>query len=156
MRQIDPQLETMSPTDVGFHGHLRVHNTLAGGHPLEVTWTDLALVACKVFVFELSLEHVGDGLEPAVRVVRKSSCSVDTELVQHQERVVVSELGATDGSADECTDSLALLDRENGFSNGSGGVGHRGKSRMLMEERRGTESGEGTEKGQQIGVDKRV
>src|SRR5690349_14674364 len=107
-------------TGLRFDRHFRVDNTTTSSHPLQVTRSNSSLVSCKVLVLELTLEHVGHSFESAVRVIREATVLVDRELVEHEERVVVTEFGASDGSTDTGTDSLGLFLREDGLSDRSG------------------------------------
>ena len=49
-----------------------MQDAAAGGHPLGVALADDAATAVGVVVRDLAVEHVGDGLEPAVRVPRRA------------------------------------------------------------------------------------
>jgi hypothetical protein len=49
-----------------------MENPTARTHPLNVAGVDDPAVAEGVFVFGLAFEHVGDGLDPSVRMPRKS------------------------------------------------------------------------------------
>ena len=64
---------------------------MAGGHPLHATVFQQAFVAGAVAVEHAARDHVGDGLEAAVRVVREAGDvvvgPVAAEGVEHQERV---------------------------------------------------------------------
>ena len=64
----------------------------ARGHPLRVALADDAATAVGVVVRDLAVEHVGDGLEPAVRVPRRALRLVGAvldrpELVEEEEGV---------------------------------------------------------------------
>lgn len=52
--------------------HLLVQDTSSGRHPLAAKRFDQPLVAQSVAVFQLALDQIGDGLDPAVRVPGKS------------------------------------------------------------------------------------
>lgn len=95
-------------------------NAATGSHPLQVAWSDGALVSCKVLVLELSLKHVRDGLEAAVWVIGETAILVDIELVEHEERVMVAEFRAANASPDTGTNTLGLFTRENSLGDGSG------------------------------------
>ena len=62
-----------------------------GGHPLHAAVAEQALVARAVAVAHAAGKHVGDGLEAAMRMVRKAGDVVvrvvAAERVQHQERI---------------------------------------------------------------------
>ena len=67
-RQVDPELEAAhAPVGAGPR-HLLVHDAAAGRHPLHVAGADRAGVADAVAVVDLAGQHVGDGLDAAVRV----------------------------------------------------------------------------------------
>lgn len=74
----------------------------------------------EVFVPHGALEHVGDGLESAMRVVGKSGGRRDGKLVEHKERVEVAQLAAADGATDGSTGTLRLLTRQDGLDNSTG------------------------------------
>jgi hypothetical protein len=71
--------------------HLRVDHAAAGGHPLHAAVLQQALVAGAVAVAHAAGDHVGDGLEAAVRMVGKAGevvvGLVAAERVEHQERI---------------------------------------------------------------------
>ena len=58
-----------------------------GGHPLHAAGAEIADIAEMVAVLHAAIEHVGDGLEAAVRVGRKAgdvvARIVGAELVEH-------------------------------------------------------------------------
>ncbi|SST11330.1 Uncharacterised protein [Acinetobacter baumannii] len=64
---------------------------MGGGHPLYAAGLEQAAIAEVVFVAHTPFEHVGHGLEAAVRVRRETGDIVirvlGIELVEHQERV---------------------------------------------------------------------
>jgi hypothetical protein len=71
-------------------------------------------------VLELTLEHICDSLEAAVRVIGEATILIDIKLVEHEERIVATELWASDGSTDTSTDTFGLFLREDGLCDGSG------------------------------------
>lgn len=76
--QVDPQLEP----DTSFRiagWHLRVHDTFPRRHPLDIAWAQLPFVPSKIFVLDLSIQHVGDCLEASVWVVRKPTRQLEIE-----------------------------------------------------------------------------
>src|SRR5690606_34217698 len=89
-RQVEPELEA-------FHDALYLLRDLGmdhaapGGHPLHATVFEQAFMAGAVTVQHAPGDHVGDGLEAAVRVVGKAGDVVvglvATEGVEHQEGV---------------------------------------------------------------------
>ena len=62
----------------------------------------------KILKLRLALEQVGHSLEAMVGVIREVSVLVDRELVEHEERVVVTEFRASDGSTDMGADTGGL------------------------------------------------
>ena len=68
-----------------------MHQAAAGRHPLHAAGHEQALVAVVVLVAHAPVEHVGDGLEAAMRMVGEAGevvlGAVGAELVQHQERI---------------------------------------------------------------------
>jgi hypothetical protein len=63
----------------------------SGRHPLHVPRLDHAFVADRIAVLHASLEHDGDGLEAAMRMVREAGDPrlriVGAELIEHEERI---------------------------------------------------------------------
>jgi hypothetical protein len=74
-------------------GHLLVQNAASGGHPLHVAGGHAARVAEAVAVLDLAGEHIGDGLDAAMRMPRKSGQVIGgifvAKIVQEQERIEV-------------------------------------------------------------------
>ena len=74
-------------------GHFLVKDAAAGGHPLHVAGGHLALVSKAVAVLDRAGEHVGDRLNPPVRMPRKSGevifRVVIAKIVQQQKRVEI-------------------------------------------------------------------
>jgi len=77
-------------------GHLLVDDPAPRRHPLHVAGADSAVVPHAVAVFHGPSEHVGDGLDPAVRMPRKARQVIRryvvAKIVQEQERVEVDVL----------------------------------------------------------------
>ncbi len=98
-RQVHPQLETAHPAFVLLR-HFRMHQAAASGHPLHAAGRQQAFVAVVVAMAHAAVEHVGDGLEAAVRVLREAGeivlGAVGAELVQQQERVEVGQCRPAD------------------------------------------------------------
>src|SRR4029453_19544595 len=71
--------------------HLRMDNAAARGHPLHTAGFDQALATMIVAMPHPAIQHVSDGLESAMRVLRESGDVVTrvrtVEVVEHQERV---------------------------------------------------------------------
>ena len=78
------------PALAGF-GHFLVHDAAAGGHPLDITCAEAAFVAQRVRVIDRAGEHVGDGLDAAVRVPREARLELlrvfVAEVVEQQEGI---------------------------------------------------------------------
>lgn len=90
--EVYPQLQAHVLALLG--RHLAVHDAAPGRHPLQVARADGALVSAEVLVQERPFQHVRHRLESAVRVVGEACGRRHLELVQHQERVQVAQLGA--------------------------------------------------------------
>jgi hypothetical protein len=71
--------------------HLLVKDAAAGGHPLHVAGAEIAPVAKTVAVRDGARKHVGNRLDPAVRVPGKAREKVFgvvvPEVVEQQERI---------------------------------------------------------------------
>ena len=94
--------------------HLGVHDAGAGGHPLGRAVRDHAAAAVRVEVPQPTVEHVRDGLEPAVRVVRRALGLArrvldGAHVIEHQERVGPRQIDPR-GSAPHL-EALALEER---------------------------------------------
>ena len=102
-RQVGPELEAVHPARRVAVRHLLVEDAAAGGHPLHVARTERALVAQAVGVVDRAGQHVGDGLDAAVRVPRKARLVVGrpvvAEVVQQQERVVLAGIAEAERAA---------------------------------------------------------
>jgi hypothetical protein len=89
-RQVEPQLEAAHHAFL-LLGHLAVNDAARSGHPLHAATLQQAGIAQVVFVAHAPFEHVGDGLEAAMRVRREAGDVVvgvvRAELVEHQEGV---------------------------------------------------------------------
>jgi hypothetical protein len=94
-REVDPQLhglEQATPAAELLGGELLVLDAAAGGHPLGLALGDDAAAASRVAVGKLAVEHVGDRLEPAVRMpLRAPGLAGAVEggagVIEEQERV---------------------------------------------------------------------
>src|SRR5712691_2854397 len=68
-----------------------MHDTAAGGHPLHVAGAERAAVAEAVAVLDRAREHVGDGLDAAMRMPRKAGTVIlrplVAKIVEQQERI---------------------------------------------------------------------
>ena len=96
-REVHPELHAVRRPAVAQRAlgrHLVVQDAATRGHPLRVALADDAATTVGVVVRDLAVEHVGDGLEPAVRVpgraLRLVGLVLDrAELVEEEERVGV-------------------------------------------------------------------
>jgi hypothetical protein len=73
--QVEPDLEQLQRVGRGRvqqREHLRVHDALAGRHPLHVAAAEARGGAQRVAVVDQALAHDGHGLEAAVRVGREA------------------------------------------------------------------------------------
>src|SRR3974390_394041 len=68
-----------------------MQDAAAGGHPLHVASAEIAAIAEAVAVLDVAGEHVGDGLDAAMRMPGKAGeiliRAVVAEIVEQQERV---------------------------------------------------------------------
>ena len=90
--------------------HFLMEDSAAGGHPLHVAGRHFALVAETVPVLDRTCEHVGDRLDPAVRMPRES-CSVIfriliAEVVEQQERIEILGYAEAEGALQFHTGAL--------------------------------------------------
>ena len=101
-RQIGPQLEAVHPALRIALRHLLVQDAAAGRHPLHVAGAERAAVAEAVAVGHRAGEHVGDGLDAAVRVPREPGevvrGPVVAEVVEEQEGVEVRRVPEAEGA----------------------------------------------------------
>src|SRR5438045_7840247 len=83
-------------------GHFLVENAAARRHPLHVTRGHLALVAQAVAMLDRAGEHVGDGLDAAMRMPGKSRQIIlrifIAEIVQQQEGIEILRFAETEGA----------------------------------------------------------
>ena len=110
--QVDPQLEAMELA-LALQRHLGMDDAAAGGHPLHVAVAQLAAVAEVVLVLHVAFEHVGHGLEAAVRMRREAGDVVvgivRRELVEHQERVEAGRVALAEAAAQAHARAVAGL-----------------------------------------------
>ena len=83
--------------------HLLVQDAPAGRHPLHVAGAQGTVVAQAVGMVDRAGEHVGDGLDPAMRVPGEAGLVVGgtivAEIVEQQERVVLARVAEPEGAA---------------------------------------------------------
>ena len=101
--KIGPQLEAVHAAACVALGHFLMNDAAAGGHPLHVAGGDGAVVAHAVAVLDGSGEHVGDGLDAAMRMPGKSGeivfGNVVAEVVEQEEGIEVGGVAETEGAA---------------------------------------------------------
>ena len=75
---------------------------LPGRHPLHVAGAEAAAVAEAVAVLDVAGEHVGDGLDAAVRMPREAGeivvRVVVAEVVEQQERIELGRVAEAEGA----------------------------------------------------------
>lgn len=84
--EVDPELEAKC-CFVKAGWNLRVHDTLSGGHPLDIPWSNHSCMTLKIFVRNLPSQHVSDCLETAMGMIGESGWQGNIEEIQHQEWV---------------------------------------------------------------------
>src|SRR5689334_726732 len=81
-------------------GHLLMNDSAAGGHPLHIAGTDDSIVAHAVAMLHGSRQHIGDGLDAAMRVPRKSCqivlWDIVAEIIKQEEGVKVLGIAKTE------------------------------------------------------------
>ena len=101
--QVGPELEAVHAALLVAVRHLLVQDAAARGHPLHVAGAQRAAVAQAVAVVDRAGEHVGDGLDAAVRVPGEARLVVGrpvvAEVVEQQERVVLAGVAEAEGAA---------------------------------------------------------
>ena len=82
--------------------HLLVNDAAPGGHPLHVAGAEVAAVAQAVAVLDVAGQHIGDGLDAAVRVPGKAGAvlvgTVVAEIVEQQEGVEFRGVAEAEGA----------------------------------------------------------
>ena len=83
--------------------HLLVKDAAAGGHPLHVAGAEIAAVAQAVAVLDVAGQHIGDGLDAAMRMPGKAGAilvgTVVAEIVEQQERIELGGVAEAEGAA---------------------------------------------------------
>ena len=102
--EVDPELEAVDVSAGAAARHFLVQDAAAGTHPLHIAGTDEARVAKAVAVMRGALEHVGDGFDAAVRMVREAADGtfegiVEGEMVEEQEGIELVADARRDGTA---------------------------------------------------------
>lgn len=96
--EVDPQLEAEACL-IKAGGHLSVYDSLASGHPLNITRADLASVTLEVFVLDLALKHVSHCLETPMRMVWEPSRQLHVKKVKHQEGIHIGQQSVSNNPA---------------------------------------------------------
>ena len=117
--------------------HLLVQDAAAGGHPLHVAGTERTGVAEAVLVLDGSREHVGDGLDAAMRMPGEARPvvvrTVVAEVVEQQERIELCRIAEAEGAAQFHARSLHGRLRLDDVLHGS--YGHGALSRLKLAQR---------------------
>ena len=102
--QVDPELEAAHAA-LALPGHLGMDNAAGGLHPLGAAGAQIAPVAHAVPVLHVAVQHVGEGDEAAMGMVREAGDVflrvVAAEVVQHQEGVQVLQGRGADAAVDD-------------------------------------------------------
>src|SRR6202030_517959 len=133
------QLKSVHATHFIALGHLLVNNSAARGHPLHVPWGNRAVIPQAVFMLHGSGKHIGDRLDAAVRMPRKTRQiilrHVVPEIVQQQERIKLGSIPKAEGPAQMHARPFAgrlRFDEPLYGSNGHGSLPSKGKSRNWL------------------------
>ena len=102
-RQIGPELEAMHAALRVALRHFLVQDAAAGRHPLHVARSEIAAIAQAVAVLDIAGEHIGDGLDAAMRMPGKSGAilvrPVVAEIVQQEERIELGGVAEAESAA---------------------------------------------------------
>src|ERR1700722_1377709 len=71
-RQIGPKLKAVHAALVVALRHFLMQDAATGGHPLHVAGAEIAAIAEAVAMLDVAGQHVGDGLDAAMRMPRKT------------------------------------------------------------------------------------
>src|ERR1700724_3212407 len=81
-----------------------MQDAAAGGHPLHVAGPELAFVAEAVAVVDRAGEHIGDGLDAAVRMPREAGAvvlgTIVAEVVEQEERIELAGVAEPEGAVE--------------------------------------------------------
>ena len=129
-RQIGPELEAVHAALLVALRHFLMQDAAAGRHPLHVAGAEIAAIAQAVAVLDVAGEHIGDGLDAAMRMPREAGeifvRPVVAEIVEQQERV---EFGGVAEAERAAQMHAGALDRGLGRNNAFDGAdGHDGSS----------------------------
>ena len=83
--------------------HFLMQDAAAGRHPLHVAGAQLAAIAQAVAVLDRAGEHIGDGLDAAMRMPRETGAvivgTIVAKIVQQQERIEFAGVAETESAA---------------------------------------------------------
>src|ERR1700761_3618157 len=83
--------------------HFLVHDAAAGGHPLHVAGAEIAAVTQAVAVLDVSRQHIGYGLDAAMRMPRKAGAivvrPVIAEIIEQQEGIEIAGIAEAESPA---------------------------------------------------------
>src|SRR5262245_4726892 len=101
--QVGPELKPVHAALRVALRHFLMEDPAAGRHPLDVAGTERAAIAEAVAVLHRARQDIGDGLDAAVRMPRKSGAIVlralIAEIVEQQERIEVAGVAEAEGAA---------------------------------------------------------
>ena len=102
-RQIGPELEAVHAALGVALRHFLVENAAPGRHPLHVAGAEVAAVAQAVAVLDVSRQHIGDGLDAAMRMPGEAGAIVVrpivAEVIEQQERIELLGVAEAEGAA---------------------------------------------------------
>ena len=102
-RQVGPELKAVHAALRIALRHLLMHDAAARGHPLHVAGAERAAIAEAVAVLDRAGEHIGDGLDAAMRMPRKTGeivlRPVVAEIIKQQERIGLLRIAETESAA---------------------------------------------------------
>jgi hypothetical protein len=112
--EIGPELKSIHPAAVIAFGHFLMDDPAAGRHPLNISRAYSSFVPKTVSVFDIPVENIGDGLNPAMGMPGKALYVVlgiiGTEIVQKQKRVEKRHLAEAEHSLQVNAGSLNSWD----------------------------------------------
>ena len=109
--------------------HFLVENAAAGRHPLHVAGAEVAAVAQAVAVLDVARQHIGDGLDAAMRMPGKAGAIVVrpivAEIVEQQERIELLGVAEAEGAAKMHAGAFDRgLGADDAFDRSNGHVSH--------------------------------
>ena len=83
--------------------HFLMQDAAPGRHPLHVAGAEIAAIAEAVAVLDVAGQHIGDGLDAAMRMPGKAGAifvrPVVAEIVEQQERIELGGVAEAEGAA---------------------------------------------------------